>query len=149
MRGFEIISSYHNMGINIPQRQTKFSAGYDIEAAESVELNPLEKKLIKTGLKAYMQEDEVLNIYIRSSMAVKKNAMLANNVGIIDADYYNNESNEGHILIPMINFGNDVLKINKGDKIAQGIFQKFLLIDKDLSNNIDRMGGFGTTNIKI
>ncbi len=146
LRGFEIVKGYEDKVINLPQRQTLYSAGYDIEAFETVELSPHEIKLIQTGLKAYMQDDEVLKIYIRSSIAVKKQLVLANHVGIIDADYYNNEKNDGHILIPIYNFSNQMTIINKGDKIAQGIFQKYLMIDSDSPNLNSRKGGFGSSN---
>jgi len=145
-RGFEIVKGYENQSIILPKRQTLYSAGYDISTCETVEIAPNELKVLRTGLKAYMLEDEVLKIYIRSSMATKKGVMLANNVGIIDSDYYNNENNDGHIMIPLYNFSNQLLIINSGDQIAQGIFQKFLLIDDDVSNQQIRRGGFGSSN---
>lgn len=145
-RGFEIVKGYENITINLPKRQTLYSAGYDIESCEECRLKPNEVKLVSTGLKAYMQEDEVLKIYIRSSMAVKKNVNLANQVGIIDADYYDNPTNDGHILIPLYNFSKDLLIINKGEKIAQGIFEKYLLIDEDNPKEEFRKGGFGSSN---
>ena len=70
-RGFEIAKGFENANINLPVRKTKFSAGYDIEAAEDCVIPAFEKgqkpTLIKTGLKAYMQDDEVLLLYNRSS----------------------------------------------------------------------------------
>lgn len=146
IRGFEIVNGYENESITIPKRQTLYSAGYDMEACETVEIAPNEVKLVKTGLKAYMLEDEVLKLYIRSSMAIKKSVMLANNVGIIDSDYYNNEKNNGHIMIPLYNFSNQMLIIYKGDKIAQGIFQKYLVVDNDNPKQEIRKGGFGSSN---
>ncbi|QVK18910.1 dUTP diphosphatase [Mycoplasmatota bacterium] len=145
-RGFEIVNGYENESITIPMRQTLYSAGYDIEACETVEIAPNEVKLVKTGLKAYMLEDELLKLYIRSSMAINKGVMLANNVGIIDSDYYNNEKNNGHIIIPLYNFSNQLLIIYKGEKIAQGIFEKYLVVDKDTPNHQIRKGGFGSSN---
>lgn len=78
--------------------------------------------VIATGLKAYMQDDEYLGIHIRSSLAFKKNLNLVNSQGVIDADYYNNEDNEGHIMIGLINFGDEDVEITKGMRIAQAIF---------------------------
>ncbi|ERJ13466.1 dUTP pyrophosphatase protein [Haloplasma contractile SSD-17B] len=113
-RGFETLSQYKgDEQITLPNRATKESAGYDIRSAVSCEIEPNEIKLIPTGIKAYMLHDEVLKIYPRSSLAIKRKAMLANNVGIIDADYYNNNQNEGHIMIPLYNFSNNKLTIKK------------------------------------
>lgn len=145
-RGFEICQGFEAYEVNLPKRQTYYSAGYDIESIEEVAIKPQEVKLIKTGLKAYMQEDEVLKIYIRSSIPKNKGLMLANNVGIIDSDYYNNEDNDGHILIPLYNFSNQVVIINKGEKIAQGIFEKYLVTDDDNPIKQIRKGGFGSSN---
>jgi len=146
VRGFEVVSSYQNKMINLPKRQTLHSAGYDIESAETVVIHPQEVKLVKTGLKAYMQPDEVLQVYIRSSIPINKGLMMANNVGIIDSDYYNNEKNEGHIMIPLYNFSKNPVIINKGDKIAQGIFIKYLTTDNDEPVERIRAGGFGSSS---
>jgi dUTP pyrophosphatase len=148
-RGFEVAKNFLDQGIMIPKRATAYSAGYDLQAGEDVVVKPQEVVLVKTGLKAYMQENEVLKIYIRSSMAVKRHAMLANQVGIIDRDYYNNPENDGHIMIPIINFGKDELFIKKGEKIAQGVFEVFLLADHDEIIDEKRVGGFGSSNKNI
>ena len=96
-----------NKGINLPERKTRCSAAYDIEAAEDIVIPSFEKgmkaTLVPTGLKAYMQEDEVLYLYAKSSGFGKKGIMLSNAVGIIDGDYYGNEDNDGHILFSVIN----------------------------------------------
>lgn len=90
-RGFEKVSGYEY--VNLPQRKTKQSAGYDIESAIDDVITPGETKLIPTGIKAYMDENEWLGIYIRSSIAVKYGIILANSVAVIDSDYYNNPDN--------------------------------------------------------
>ena len=90
-----------------------------------------------------MLSDEVLKIYPRSSMGVKKHLILPNTVGIIDSDYYNNSSNEGHIMLFLYNYDNEPHIIHKGDKIAQGIFQKFLVSDDAPVDSRD--GGIGST----
>lgn len=147
MRGFEIVSEYANKDIEIPTRKTALSAGYDLASAVDIKIEPDELKLVPTGLKAYMQNDEVLMIYIRSSIAVKCGLMLMNNVGVIDADYYNNAKNEGHIFAPIKNLSGKTVFIKKGERVAQGIFQKYLLTDKDnFENGAKRTGGFGSTN---
>ena len=130
--------------IIIPTRSTKNSAGYDFISPISFELGIGESKKIPTGIKASMNEDEFLSIVIRSSLGFKYNIRLCNQVGIVDSDYYNNENNEGHIYIKIKNEGEETLVINKGDRFAQGIFMKYLLVDDDSSNN-ERKGGFGST----
>lgn len=145
-RGFEIVSSYRSREIHLPQRRTKGSAGYDIEAAEDLIVPVGGYALAPTGLKAYMQESEYLGIHIRSSLAVKYQIACLNSQGIIDADYYNNKTNEGHIFVPLINFGKEDFFISKGMRIAQGIFYMYLTTDDDsLNEKKTREGGFGST----
>lgn len=133
------------LDIKLPRRATAKSAGYDIYSPFSFELNPGETIKIPTGIKAYMQDDEVLKIYIRSSLGFKYDVTLSNNVGIIDADYAN-ALNEGHIWIKLINHGDKTLSINKGEAIAQGIFEKYLKADNDKPVKEERVGGIGSTN---
>ena len=144
-RGFEIVSDFKDKHINLPTRKTSKSAGYDIEAAEDKIIKAGKMAVIATGLKAYMQDDEYLGIHIRSSLAFKKNLNLVNSQGVIDADYYNNEDNEGHIMIGLINFGDEDVEITKGMRIAQAIFYKFLIIDDEKKVDTIRSGGFGST----
>ena len=144
-RGFEIISDYTDKDIHLPVRKTAKSAGYDLEAAQDKLIKAGQCGVIATGLKAYMQDDEYLGIHIRSSLAFKKHLNLINSQGVIDADYYNNPDNEGHIMIGLINFGTEDVFIQKGMRIAQAIFYKFLTVDDDIANNNIRQGGFGST----
>ena len=106
-RGFEIVSAYAGAGVLLPERKTGASAGYDLAAAAAVEIAPQGFAMVPTGGKAYMQADEVLLLYIRSSMAVKRQLMLMNGVAVIDADYYGNADNEGHIIVPLYNYGRE------------------------------------------
>ena len=149
IRGFEIAKGYEDKNINLPERKTKNSAAYDIEAAEDVVIPSFKKgmkpTLVATGLKAYMQEDEVLYLYAKSSGFPKKGIMLSNNVGIIDGDYYENESNDGHIMFAFYNIKDEDVEIKKGDCIGQGIFQKYLVTDDDIATG-ERLGGFGSTS---
>jgi dUTP pyrophosphatase len=79
-------------------------------------------------------------------MAVKHGLLLSNSVGIIDADYYNNPDNEGHIMVALTNLGQTDFVINKGDRIAQGIFLSYLTSDDDAAGEgAVRQGGFGST----
>lgn len=146
VRGFAWVSRYVNQGLPLPSRQTAQSAGYDLSCAEEVTLPIGQITLVSTGVKAYMPADEYLGIHIRSSMAVRHGLTLINNTGIIDADYYGNAKNEGHIMLPVLNLGAEVVHLPKGTRIAQGIFQRYLLADGDtLEAGTQRVGGFGST----
>lgn len=129
----------------LPVRSTKGSAGYDFFLGEDLVVQPGEKVGINTYLKAYMQADEFLSIHIRSSVGINKGLQLVNQTGIVDSDYYNNKDNQGHIRIFVINNTNEVVRMKAGDRIAQGIFMKYLLTDDDETDSI-REGGIGSTN---
>ena len=149
LRGFEIAKGFENKGINIPYRKTKYSAGYDIEAAEDTVIPSFKKgmapTLVKTGLKAYMQDDEVLMLYNRSSNPKKKGLILANSVGVVDKDYYGNTDNDGHFMFAFYNIKDEDVLIKKGEAIGQAIFFFYLVTDDDNAEGI-RDGGFGSTN---
>ena len=102
-RGFEVARGYEDKNVNLPIRQTSNAAGYDFEAAEDVVIKPFSKgclpTFVHTGVKAYMQEDEVLCLYDRSSNPKKKGIVLSNSVGIVDSDYYGNPDNDGEIML--------------------------------------------------
>lgn len=148
IRGFEIAKSFENMQINLPIRKTKYSAGYDIEAAEDCIIPSFKKgmkpTLVKTGLKAYMQDDEYLMLCNRSSNPGKKGLILANSVGIVDKDYYGNPDNDGAIMFAFINIKDEDTQIKKGECIGQAIFQKYYTVDGDNAEG-ERLGGFGST----
>ena len=129
----------------LPERSTKFSAGYDF-------YNPLETvipahslKLIKTGIKAQFPSDMALKLYNRSSNAKKKGIFLANGVGIVDADYYGNIDNDGEIGFMFYNFTNEDTVIEAGDKLGQGIFEKYYTVTNEEEITAERAGGFGST----
>ena len=146
-RGFEIVKGYEDKDIHIPFRKTAHSAGYDIEAAEDIVVpcKSLKPTLIPTGIKAYMEEDEVLYLYNRSSNPKKKGLVLANSVGVIDCDYYGNEDNDGHIMFAFYNVKDEDILIKKGEAIGQGVFSKYLVVDGDQAKGM-RKGGFGSTD---
>ena len=150
IRGFEIAKGFEDKNINLPERKTKASAAYDIEAAEDT-ISPafkpgMKPTLIKTGLKAYMQEDEVLLIVPRSSGPKKQGILFPHSTGVIDADYYENIDNDGHIIVAIRNVSESDKKICKGDRICQGIFMKYLTVSDEVSIEKKRLGGFGSTN---
>ena len=148
-RGFEIAKGFENSEINLPVRKTKYSAGYDIEAAEDCIIPSFKRgmkpTLVKTGLKAYMEDDEMLLLYNRSSNPWKKGLVLANGVGVVDKDYYGNPDNDGAIMFAFFNLKDEDVEIKKGDAIGQAIFQKYMVTDDDIASG-ERVGGFGSTN---
>ena len=176
-RGFEVVSKYKGQEIELPYRTTKNAAGYDFESAVNMVLPSIWKHdflkilwairhrknlgeknldrargilkpyLIPTGIKAYMNPNEVLIMANRSSNPLKKSLILPNGIGVIDADYYNNDGNEGEIFVQMINVGLTDVHISKGERIGQGIFMPYLLADQaDSQKQSMRHGGFGSTD---
>lgn len=154
MRKFERISEksfYRDVpngnysDIILPKRGTKNSAGYDFYCLYDIVIKPNVRVVIPTGIKVCMNVNEFLGIYIRSSLGFKYNIRMCNQVGIIDADYYNNSDNEGHILVCLQNESDKDVVIKKGDRFVQGIFQPFLITDDD-DTTISRKGGIGSTN---
>ena len=148
-RGFEIAKGFEDKGIKLPERKTKYSAGYDFEAAEDCIIPAFKPgmapTLIKTGVKSYMLDDEVLSLYVRSSMPKKKGLVLANGVGVVDKDYYGNPDNDGAVMFAFFNMKPEAVEIKKGDAIGQAIFQKYLITDDDIATG-ERVGGFGSTS---
>ncbi|MBM7708953.1 dUTP diphosphatase [Enterococcus lemanii] len=162
-RGFEVVTAYQNKEIQLPQRATHHAAGYDFEAAAEIVIPSIWKQvltrkigqesdnkklkptLVPTGIKAYMGDDEYLQLANRSSNPLKRFLSLANGIGVIDSDYYNNTDNEGHIMFQFTNFGLTDMVIKKGERIGQGIFLPFLKADQDQTTT-ERTGGFGSSN---
>jgi len=137
----ELYKSY-----SLPKRGTKSAAGYDFYALYDYTLKPGDIMKVPTGIKVCMEIDDVLFLIDRSSMGFKYNVRLTNQVGVIDADYYNNSNNEGHIWIRIQNEGDKDYIVKKGDAMIQGIFTKYLKTDNDIESEDVRNGGFGSTN---
>ena len=173
---FEKVSKYNDWDLPMPERKTKYSAGYDFASAEDVvipsythivetfkngvatndiiSLNDMAKitkglnlkpTLIPTGMKCHMENGQFLELSVRSSLPLKHWIIMANSVGIIDADYYNNPDNEGHIYFQLINFSPFDIEIAKGDIIGQGVIRNYLVTDDDKAEG-ERIGGFGSTS---
>ena len=146
MRGFELIRGYDG---KLPARGTPYSACVDFYACEDVILRPgTISNVIPTGVKAYMKEDEGLLLYARSSMAKKHGLRMSNSVGVIDADFYNNIDNEGHITFLYDNITDKEVKIAKHSRIGQGMFTKILPIENVEILSNERVGGYGSTGNK-
>jgi dUTP pyrophosphatase len=181
MAKFEVVSKYADCGLALPERKTKYSAGYDLAAAEDIvipsysklkqrmecneyfgekemkitpytlsEMNEFTKfknarpTLVSTGMKCKLDPDTYLELSVRSSSPLKYWLVLANGVGIIDADYYNNPDNEGEIFLQLINFSAFDIIIQKGEAIGQAIIKPYLTTEDDAATG-ERLGGFGST----
>lgn len=147
MRKFEFVERTTELPMEIlrmPERSTAVSAGYDFFNPEEVEIQAGQIKYVKTGIKAAFPEGEMLMLCNRSSNPKKKGLVLANGVGIVDADYYNNPDNEGEIAFAFMNITAQPVVIEAGDKLGQGIFVKFGVVDDDNAEG-SRTGGFGST----
>ena len=149
IRGFEVISDefrkHPNIEIKLPKRGSSKSAGYDICTPVDIIIPPNGiSDAIQTDIKAYMLDDEYLEIVPRSSIGFKKGLMLINTCGIIDSDYYNNVDNDGNIGFKFKNLTNETVEIKAGERILQGIFKKYLTIDND-DCDIIRTGGVGSS----
>lgn len=140
----DIWCSYED--IKLPQRATKYSAGYDIYSVCDFELRPRQTILIPTGIKFECDSDKCLLILPRSGQGFKYKVQLYNTVGLIDSDYYNNKKNEGHIWVKLYNDSPDgnTLSVKRGDAICQGIIIPYYKVDDDTSDEV-RNGGFGST----
>lgn len=145
MRGFERAKGYESIEFDLPKRGTKHSAGYDFAIVEDLEIKPGEIKMGVTGVKAFMMDDEVLKLYPRSSLPRRYHLTIPNNVGIIDKDYYGNPDNDGAIFVSLWNFGSETVTLKKGERVAQGIFTKYLISPTEDEVVTTRNGGFGST----
>ena len=187
MAKFEKVSRFSEVDINLPERKTADSAGYDMEVAEDIivpsyhnlieimntivpqnvlldtqeiihntfsldEIANITKTLktkptlVSTGMKCKLEPGTYLELSVRSSCPLKHWLILANSVGIIDADYYNNSDNEGEIFFQMINLSPFDIILHKGDIIGQGIIKSYLTTEDDNASG-QRMGGFGSTSV--
>jgi dUTP pyrophosphatase len=154
-RFFVVAKGWEDKKINLPQRQTVNAAGYDFEAAETVIVPPiwrtvllkLQIKPIKvhTGIKVRTNPDEALFVYNRSSNPINRFLLLSEGVGVVDADYFENPTNDGEITFSFWNFGLTEMVIKKGERIGQGVFKKYLVVDNDDKPTKTRTGGRGST----
>lgn len=130
--------------ILLPERATENSAGYDFFAPEDVVLLAKTLTRVMTGVKCELNPFMFLLLANRSSNPSKKGLFLANGVGIVDADYYNNPNNEGEIGFEFYNFSDKDVEIKKGEKIGQGIITVCERTEDDNATG-SRIGGFGST----
>lgn len=127
----------------LPEYQTAGSAGMDLRAwlKEPVVLQPLERRLIPTGLFIALPEGFEAQIRPRSGLAIKRGLSLVNTPGTVDADY------RGEIMVPMINLSSEPQEIADGERIAQMIIARYEQIDwepvETLEETVRGAGGFG------
>lgn len=156
IRGFELVTYAQQENIKreqngqpflfrLPCRSTKHAAAYDMFSPVEIILQPNETYCFKTGIKMYCRSNEALFILTRSGNGSKRRITLANNLGLIDADYYNNPDNEGELLVTIANEGTEPFHIAIGDKFCQVYFQNILLADNDEYRAQTRQGGYGST----
>lgn len=149
MRKFEKVERVKDLDFSLPVRSTAKSAGYDFSCIETITIPPYKAgdkpTLVPTGVKCKMQDDEYLMLVNRSSNPKKKNLVIPNSMGIIDADYYGNPDNDGEMMFAFYNLGTEPVTIEKGYAIGQGIFCKYYITDDDNATG-ERLGGFGSTN---
>lgn len=150
IRGFELVKEtmmkdyVEGLEPILPERGTSKAMAYDFFAPKNLIIKPGEIGKVWTNIKAYMGDNECLILNVRSSQGGK--VMLANTQGWIDADYYENENNDGNIGIFLKNISDEDYIIKRGDKIAQGAFFSFLVADNGNTDAI-RNGGFGSTGV--
>lgn len=128
----------------IPERKTRGSACYDICAYKNGKIEPGATVLVPTGIKCRMRQETFLQVQLRSSIGIKYPVRLTTGVSIIDADYFDNPDNEGHIFLPLHNFGTETFTYQAGERLAQGAFIQYGKVDGDMTV-AERTGGFGST----
>ena len=133
---YELYQNY-----SMPERKTKKSAGYDFKAIQDFEILPGEIKKIPTGIKVLIPDDEMLMLFVRSSMGFKYNIRMCNQVGIIDADFYNNPENEGHMWFALQNEGDKPYTVKAGEGFGQGIFVKYYTCGEEVENERNGWSG--------
>lgn len=144
-RGFEVVSdeirAYPNVDIQKPKRNDKGSCGYDLRVPCKMVIPPhSHSDLVFTDICAYMQEDEVLKVFVRSSIGCKKGLILANGTGIIDSSYY-----PRNIGVKLYNTTDNEVILEENERVCQCVFEKYLTTDNDECVNETRDGGFGSS----
>ena len=126
-----------------PQRKEPYSLE---EMAALTKQTKAKPTLVSTGVKCHLEEGYYLELSVRSSTPLKYWIVLANSVGIIDADYCDNPDNEGEIFFQVINMSPFDIYLKKGDIIGQGIIKRYEVTDNDKAIG-ERQGGFGSTTM--
>lgn len=130
--------------IKLPERSTLNSAGYDFFAIEDVTIPAKKLTRVMTGVKCELMPNQVLILANRSSNPSKKGLILANGIGVVDADYYGNPDNDGEMGFEFYNILDEDIVIKKGEKLGQGIIIKFDKTEDDYVIKT-RESGWGST----
>jgi dUTP pyrophosphatase len=133
--------------VALPTYQTNASAGFDIASNESVEIQPGEVRLVRTGLIVESPDGYFLALFVRSSLPLKKGLILGNGVGVVDADY---SGPDDEVKIELLNVGGAPTQIVRGDRIAQGIFLPVRQVEWEEMEELEESdrpsrGGFGSS----
>ena len=146
MRAEDIMAAWNN--IKIPERKTKYSAGYDICCPLDISIGPHSKIVVPTGIRAVFAPEEMeswhLQMYVRSSVGIKDEVMLSNNTGVIDPDYFQG-LNEGDMMLALFNTGDNLVQYKAGDRLCQAVFVLHGITIDDKATG-QRIGGLGSTN---
>ena len=134
----------HHDGLSLPVRQTAGSAGYDLASAEpDFTVQPLERRLVRTGLAIAIPDGYEAQIRPRSGLALKQGLSLPNTPATIDSDY------RGELMVAVINLGTEPVQVTRGMRIAQMVFQRVELMElkevAELPPSARGEGGFGST----
>lgn len=146
-RGFEPVRKECRVNgeeVMMPIRATKHSAGYDFFCPIDLTIEAGKAEIFWTDVKAFMLDEEMLIGVVRGSVGNKRELMLANTVGIIDADYYSNPDNDGNIGMKLRNLSDHTVKVHRGERVVQCIFVPFLVAD-NCNTDRERTGGHGST----
>ena len=138
---------FKSLSGSLPAYATDGASGMDLRAFidEPVILQPMERRLIPTGLFVQIPEGYEGQVRARSGLAIKHGIGLINSIGTIDSDY------RGELKIPMINFGNESFTINNGDRVAQLVIASYERVTPIIVTELDETdrgeGGFGHTGV--
>ena len=134
--------------IKLPERKTKYSAGYDICTPIDISIPSGQRRVIPTGIKVVFEKDEMetwhLQMFVRSSVGIKDGVVLTNGTGVIDSDYQFG-NNDGDMMLALLNTSEKLVKYKAGDRICQAVFMIHGITSNDKASG-DRTGGIGSTN---
>ena len=130
--------------VALPKYESAAAAGFDLAAADDITIAPGEVRLVPTGLVIEVPEGMFLGIFARSSTPLKRGLMVANGVGVIDADYCGPAD---EVKVQVLNFTSSPVTIGSGDRIAQGLLLPITRVEWNEVATIgrDSRGGFGST----
>jgi dUTP pyrophosphatase len=129
----------------LPSYQTLGSAGMDVCCAESFSISPMERKLVRTGIRIAVPEGFEAQVRPRSGLAIRHGISMVNTPGTIDSDY------RGELMLILINFGTEAVEFNQGDRIGQlvicPVVRARLVVVEELDSTQRGTGGFGSTGV--